>query len=118
MRNVAIIDEPVFKDPTFVPSEYSRKILKMYDGDITEQKVVIEADNKYLINVIDRFGDDIETKQLNDDRFSAQILVRPSSTFYAWVFQFRGDVIITAPADVKENYIKMLTSAIMSQRSN
>ena len=116
MRNVAIIDEPAFKDPEFVPSEYSRKVLKMYDGDILEQKVVIEAENKYMINVIDRFGDSIETKQLSNDRFSAQLLVRPSSTFFAWVFQFRGDVIISAPNDVKENYLKMLTNAFESQK--
>ncbi|MCR5540840.1 MAG: WYL domain-containing protein [Ruminococcus sp.] len=116
MRNVGIIDEQAFKDHEFVPSEYSRKVLKMYDGDIPEKKVVIEADNKYLINVIDRFGEDVETKQLNEDRFSAQIFVKPSSTFFAWVFQFRGEVIITAPNDVKENYIKMLTNAVDSQK--
>lgn len=116
MRNVAICDEKAFKDPEFVPSEYSRKVLKMYDGDIPEQKVVIEAENKYMINVIDRFGDSIETKQLSNDRFSAQLLVRPSSTFFAWVFQFRGDVIISAPNDVKENYLKMLTNAFESQK--
>ncbi|MBE6869145.1 MAG: WYL domain-containing protein [Ruminococcus albus] len=116
MRNVAICDEKAFKDPEFVPSEYSRKVLKMYDGDIPEQKVVIEAENKYMINVIDRFGDSIETKQLSNDRFSVQLLVRPSSTFFAWVFQFRGDVIISAPNDVKENYLKMLTNAFESQK--
>ena len=59
-----------------------------------------------MINVIDRFGDSIETKQLSNDRFSAQLIVRSSSTFFAWVFQFRGDVIISAPNDVKEHYLK------------
>ena len=116
MRNVVITDAHAFIDSTFDASEYCRKVLKMYDGDIPEKKVVIEADNKYLINIIDRFGEDVETKQLNEDRFSAQIFVKPSSTFFAWVFQFRGEVIITAPYDVKENYIKMLTNAVDSQK--
>lgn len=115
MRNVVIVDELAVKDKGFDPSEYSRKVLKMYDGDIPEQEVMLEADNKYLINVIDRFGEEIETRSLDNDRFRARINVRPSSTFFAWVFQFRGDVRISAPAEVKESYLKMLSDTANAQ---
>lgn len=116
MRNIEVLDEPAIKDRSFNPSEFSRKVLKMYDGDIPEQEVVIEADNKYVLNVIDRFGDEIKTEPVNDDRFQARITVRPSSTFFSWVFQFRGDMIITAPEEVKNSYLKMLKEVIKAQK--
>lgn len=117
MRNVEITDEPAARDKSFDPAEYSRKVLKMYDGDIKEQKVTIEADNKYMVNVIDRFGEDIDTKAVDDDRFQAAVTVSPSSTFFAWIFQFRGDVRITAPDEVKNRYLKMLTDVKICQET-
>ena len=111
MRNTEIIDEPAIKVEGFNVAEYSRKVLHMYDGDVKEQKVTLQAENKYLLNVIDRFGEDIETKQIDDNHFSAEITVRPSSTFYAWVFQFCGKVKIVSPKNVIEGYNKMLFSS-------
>ena len=116
MRNVEVLNKTSIKDSSFNPSEYSRKVLKMYDGDIPERKVTIEAENKYVMNVIDRFGEKIETRPINDERFQATFKVRPSSTFYSWVFQFRGDMIITAPEDVKSGYMKMLKDIIKAQK--
>lgn len=116
MKNVKILTDDAFRDKSFSPSEYSRKVLKMYDGDIPEQKVTIEADNKYMLNVIDRFGEGIETQPVGKERFRAIITVSPSSTFFSWVFQFRGDMIITAPEDVRNSYIKMLKDVIKAQK--
>ncbi len=116
MRNVEVLNETSIKDSSFNPSEYSRKVLKMYDGDIPEQKVTIEAENKYVMNVIDRFGEEIAVRPINDERFQATFMVRPSSTFYSWVFQFRGDMKITAPEDVKSSYMKMLKEVIKAQK--
>ena len=111
MRNTEIIDESAIKVEDFNVAEYSRKVLHMYDGDVEEQKVTLQAENKYMLNVIDRFGEDIATKQIDDNHFSAEITVRPSSTFYAWVFQFCGKVKIVSPKNVIEGYNKMLFSS-------
>lgn len=115
MRHTKIIDEPAYMVKDFNPSEYSRKVLKMFDGDMDEQEVRLEALNKYMLNIIDRFGEEVDTEPIDDDKFSVKVSVRPSSTFFAWVVQFRGDVRITAPENVKKSYLKMLKNIIEGQ---
>ena len=87
----------------------------MIDGDMDEQEVRLEALNKYMLNIIDRFGEEVDTEPIDDDKFSVKVSVCPSSTFFAWVVQFRGDVRITAPENVKKSYLKMLKNIIEGQ---
>ena len=115
MRNVELTDETAVHDNSFDPAEYCRKVLKMYDGDVEEQIVTLEAPNRYMLNVIDRFGEDILTEQTDEKHFIAKISVRPSSTFFAWIFQFEGDIRILKPENVKERYQEMLNRVNTAQ---
>ncbi len=115
MRNVEMLPDDAVIDPNFNPSEYCRSVLKMYDGAAPEQEVVLVADNKHMISVIDRFGLDIETEVLDDDHFKAVVSICPSSTFFAWVFQFCGEIRIAGPTDVREKY-KGLLSKVTSEQ--
>lgn len=63
MRDVEMLDEEAVIDKRFTPSEYSSKVMKMYNGDIPEQEVILEADNKYMLSVIDRFGRGLSIKR-------------------------------------------------------
>lgn len=115
MRNVEVVSEDAVRDEEFNVSDYTRRVLKMYDGSAPEQDVVLVADNKHMLSIIDRFGTEIETKALDDEHFKAVVSVCPSSTFFAWVFQFSGGIRVAGPEDVKERYKEMLTSIISEQ---
>ena len=41
----------------------------------------------------------------------------PSSTFFGWVMQYKGEILIEKPAEVKKNYEKLLTE-IMAKQQN
>lgn len=115
MRNVEILEAERFIDSSFDSSEYTRKVLKMYDGDLPEQEVILIADNKHMLSIIDRFGEDIETAVVDDEHFKAVVTVCPSITFFAWVFQFSGQIRIAEPEDVKERYKNLLTQILTEQ---
>lgn len=115
MRNVEILEAARFIDSSFDSSEYTRKVLKMYDGDLPEQEVTLIADNKHMLSIIDRFGEDIETAVVDDEHFKAVVTVCPSITFFAWVFQFSGQIRIAEPEDVKERYKNLLTQILTEQ---
>ncbi len=108
MRNVAVSEEDAVKDESFNPSEYSRTVLKMFDGNLEDREEMLVAENKLMLNVLDRFGENIETTIVDDQHFRAVVRVRPSATFFSWVFQFSGQIMIAGPADVKQTYELML----------
>jgi len=93
----------------FNPAEYSRKMIKMFSGP--ERLVTIRCENKLMKNVIDRYGEDIETELDGDEHFLATFVVDASRTFYGWVFQFAGGIQIVGPPEVKEEYMEMLDHA-------
>ena len=104
-----ILDEDARINEGFNPAEYSRKMIKMYSGP--ERDVTIRCENRYMKNVIDRYGEDIETELDGDEHFTASFAVDTSRTFYGWVFQFAGGVQIEGPPEVKEEYMEMLSLA-------
>ena len=115
MRDVEMLDEDAFIVKKFNPSEYSRKALKMYGGNVPEQEVVLEADNNHMLSIVDRFGTDIETKVVSNTAFQAKVTVCPSSTFFAWVFQFSGGIRIAAPERVRDDYRRHIMIALGAQ---
>lgn len=116
IHGVEILDEAAVRDDSFNPSEYASKTVMMYDGGIAEQEVVIACDNNLMQNVVDKFGEEIETDILNDETFSAKIIVRPSRTFFSWVFGFCGGIRITEPKAVRDKYEELLNAVLSRQK--
>lgn len=117
MRNVEVKAEDAIKDETFNPSEYSKTVLKMFDGNLDEQEVMLVAENRFMLSVLDRFGEEIETSVVDDQHFRIFVRVRPSTTFFAWVFQFSGQITIAAPENVKQAFELMLDTVRLCQKS-
>ncbi len=115
MCDVNELDEEAYIDPTFNEAEYTRKMIKMYDDGLEEQRITLRCKNELMKNIIDRFGEDVETEVDQDDTFCVRVSVVPSSTFFGWVFQYRGEILIEEPAIVKEKYEKMLTGILEKQ---
>ena len=116
LETKSLIHKTAIIDETFDPSEYSRKVLHMFDGDEEELEVILVAENKYMLNIIDRFGDTVSTEIIDAEHFSAKITVCPSYTFFAWLFQFCGGICIAEPKSVADKYIKLLNEVTENQQ--
>ncbi|MPN41630.1 hypothetical protein SDC9_189184 [bioreactor metagenome] len=90
------------KPENFNVGEYTKQVFQMYDADI--QTVELRCANKLMKVIIDRFGEDVETKLYDNDNFTVTIDVAPSPTFFGWVFQFAGNIQIISPEPAVDKF--------------
>ena len=117
MCDLEITNEQAVIDESFNPAEHSRKVMKMFDGDQRPRRITLWCQNPYMQNILDRFGEETVTKAVDSEHFSAIVTVCPSSTFFSWVMQFRGGILIQKPAEVKQKYEDMLRELLEKQNS-
>ena len=115
MRNAKISNDAANLKLPFDLNQYCKSTVDMYGGGKAEEEVTLVAENRMLMHIIDRFGEDIRTEIADDEHIRAVLKVSPSFTFFSWVFEFNGDIAITAPAHVKAEYEEMLRKAIGKQ---
>jgi predicted DNA-binding transcriptional regulator YafY len=115
IHDVKLLDEPAAPAAAFDASEYASRTVMMYDEGAEEQEVVLACENKLMQNVVDKFGEEIETDIIDDSRFSARVTVRPSRTFFSWAFGFCGGICIVGPEDVREKYEGLLRKVLDGQ---
>ena len=70
----------------------------MFGGEPTV--VTLEGRNDLVGVVIDRFGDDVSIKPVDDDHFTATVNVAVSRQFLGWMFAIGDGLHITAPESV------------------
>ena len=90
--------------------DYTDKVFWMYDGPKAE--VTLRCKKEILDQVIDRFGESVNIKINDDDTFDVNVPVSVTGTFFAWVFQFTGEMRIIKPEYVKRGYTKYLREAL------
>ena len=90
--------------------DYTDKVFMMYGGP--EEKVTLKCKTEILDQVIDRFGDGIELKNVSRGMFEVTVPVSLSTTFYSWVFQYVGKMRILEPEYVREKYAGYLEMAM------
>ena len=111
MKTPTIMDDDAVPKPEdFDVSAYSNKVFQMFSGE--ETTVELECDTALMKYVIDRFGIDVETEELSEDKFLAKVPVDLSPTFYGWVFQFGGGIRIIGPEEAVGAYKEMVDKAI------
>lgn len=89
------------------PEEYSierfcKRVFSVYDGN--DHKVNLLCENCVMKDVIDRFGEAVTTKVIDDYSFIAEVDVSVSQTFFAWVFVYAGKIKIIGPEKVKRAF--------------
>lgn len=72
----------------------------------------LECRNDLAKYIVDRFGTKLETTPVSDDRFTVTVEVSLSPTFYAWVFQFGGEIRILSP-DKAVDEIQSMAKAML-----
>lgn len=89
---------------------YIRRTFYMYDDyDCT---VELLCDNELMKTIVDRFGEEVQTRRADAERFIATVDVSVSSTFYSWVFTYVGKIKIVSPPTVVEDYRARLQNSI------
>lgn len=100
------MDDKIVPEPKdFKMSDYARTIIEMYDG--VDEEVELICDNELMKNVIDKFGEDIRTEKISDNKFKAVVMASISKTFFAWCFRFAGQMEIVSPLSVRKEYQEM-----------
>lgn len=101
-----ITEAPAISRPEdFDMAEYAKSVFLMYDGPMCD--VTLKCENTLMKTIIDRFGEDVDAKPLDDNHFCARVSVSVSQTFYGWVFSFGGRIEIISPEGITEQYISM-----------
>ena len=72
MCDVEITEEAAVRDDSFNAGEFAKTTFKMIDEDFLDSKVILICDNQFMQNVVDRFGEEIETTVLDDSTFRAR----------------------------------------------
>ena len=105
-----LTDLPAIPAPDgFDPAEYVKSVFQMYDGPLLD--VTLKCKNEMMKTIVDRFGEDVETKIADAGHFYASAGVYASKTFFGWVFGMDGAVEIVAPAEAVKAYRDMLKKA-------
>ena len=94
--------------------DYVDKVFWMFKGPVDE--VTLRCSHGILVQAIDRFGEGIEIQNITEDEFDFTVPVAVSGTFFAWVFQFTGQMKILAPASIKEAYSDFLKKALKQNK--
>ena len=81
-------DAPYISDPSFDPASYIREIFGMYHD--VPQRVTLLCENRTMRNIIDHFGEDVDTGVVDANHFRATVDVAPTPPFFSWVFTFCG----------------------------
>ena len=79
-----------------------------------EQEVLLEADNELMRVVIDRFGEQIETRRYTEHAFRCRVRLEPDESFFGWIFRYGGQIRIVGPDKVREDYRQMVRKALMN----
>lgn len=109
----SILDEAIVPMPKgFDINEHVNTMFNMFTEERREVELV--CDNDMMDKVIDKFGTGVTTYANDMTSFRAVVNVATSPVFYAWVFTFGGKIRIKAPADVKEEFIRLAKAAVES----
>ena len=116
MDSVEIVDEQVSQKALALRDEvagYTERVFKMYGGQPID--LVIEFDDKLIGAVYDKFGEGIKIIRTHEHKCVATVKVQTSPTFWGWIFQFGKQMRILSPANLKEEYKKMVGEVIECQ---
>lgn len=102
MENVTVCDEDRIKlsidEEALAKSQCS--VYSMYGGN--ERTVTLEFDKDLMNVVIDRFGQRIVCKKIDENRFRITVNIQLSPPFWGWLFKFGNKARIIEPAEVIE----------------
>ena len=118
MAGISVLDEPRGdgeKITGFDIVNYCKRVFNMFGGD--DVRVELTVDNDLINAMIDRFGKDVILYPNSDTTVRVIASATRSGTFFGWLTQFGSKVLIDAPDDLREEYIKHLEGIISASNA-
>lgn len=107
MTELEILDDNrEMPEESFDPADYAKKVFGMFGGD--ETAVEVKFHNSLAGVVIDRFGDEVFIRKIDEKWFVARFKVAVSPQFFSWVMSFGNRAEIIAPIDVRQKMCELL----------
>ena len=75
--------------------DYATQSVKMYAGIPCEVTLRFVAD--MIPSIMDRFGEQVEIREVDSDHFEITVTVMISPTFWGWLFQYQDRIRLTHP---------------------
>lgn len=85
---------------------YSKSVFGMFGGKA--ESVTLRCDSSLSGVIIDRFGQDVVFRKIDDGTFEITVSVVLSPQFYSWVFGFGGKMKITESEKAKKEFLSQL----------
>lgn len=112
METVTKLETPICPE-AMLPEEkvasFTEQTFKMFGGETEE--VTLRFANELIGTIYDKFGEDTQMVRVDENSCAAKVTVQISPTFWGWVFQFRGELQITAPQELIDTYRSLLEGA-------
>ena len=89
---------------------YSRKTFGMYHG--RDEHVTLRCENSMADSIIDRFGQDLFLRPVDESYFDVTVKVSVSPVFLTWLMNFGGRVRIESPQWVIDEQVKLAKACI------
>jgi len=101
------VDEPRVGPPgDYNVSDFFTQEFSMLSGK--ERIVELVVENHLMNNIIDRFGESVQTETVDNGHFKITVTVSLSTNFYAWVFASNGKIRILSPQEAREDFAAMM----------
>lgn len=103
---------PEFEDIDL--ASYARQNFGMFGAEV--KRITLSCSNQMVGVVIDRFGKDVIIIKETNSRFKATVSVAVSPQFFGWLAAFAGEINITGPSNVVDEYkahIKKITDSLL-----
>ena len=88
----------------------------MFDGP--EEEITLRCRNELIDQVIDRFGTGISIHPVDEESFEITETVAISGTFFGWLFQYVGEMMIVSPPNVRNEYMRMAQTVMQEAQSD
>lgn len=108
-------------------SRNGRDIFENYDvGELTsrtfgmfggrEETICLEAHNRLVGVVLDRFGRDIMIQRKDHEHFKTLVRVNVSGQFFGWIASLGPDAVIASPDRVRDEYREFLEKSLSNYK--
>lgn len=87
-------------------AEYTNRSFGMFGGEI--QTVTLQIPRKLTGVMLDRFGKEIDIRDIGDNKITVRISVTVSNQFFGWLTGLGNGVMILSPKQTRENYLEFL----------
>lgn len=105
--HLSVVDAPRVKPPKdYNVGDFFSQEFSMMSGKETE--VVLLVENELMNNIIDHFGEGVNTEIVDETHFKARVTVGLSNTFYGWLFASRGKIQLLQPKEAIDDFYSII----------